>query len=192
MPACGRRYDGASAPSSSPPAAPAGTCSRPRRWPASSTARGVPFALVTDRAAGNGRARCRAGRSTTSTRRARRLGLRRAPAWRCCSLGLGLFEALAGARPPRSGRRGRLRRLCLGADHARGPPAPHAGVVHEQNAVLGRANRAAGAARREVATSFAHTRFVERRPRAGWSAIPVRAAIARCAARSTARRRPAA
>ena len=88
-------------------------------------ARGVPFALVTDRAAGSGRAPCRAGRSTTSHSAAARRGIAAAPpAWRRSRSGSACSTPGAALRPHRSGRRGRLRRLCLGADHARGPPAP--------------------------------------------------------------------
>ena len=78
--------------SSSRPAAPAGTCSRPRRWPASSRRAACRSPWSPIRAAGSGRARCRAGRSTTS--------IRPAPPARCgrrlmamLSLGLGLFDA---------------------------------------------------------------------------------------------------
>ena len=107
---------------SSRPAAPAGMCSRPRRWPASSRRAACRSRWSPTRAAGSGRAHWRAGRSTTSIRRARPARCS-AACWRCCRSALAW--SMPGARSAASIRgRGRLRRLRLGADHARRPPAP--------------------------------------------------------------------
>ena len=72
------------APSFSRPAAPAGMCSPPRRWPASSRRAACRSPWSPIRAAGSGRARCRASRSTTSIS-ASPIGLARRRACRRCA-----------------------------------------------------------------------------------------------------------
>ena len=127
-----------SGPSSSPPAAPAATCSRPWRWPASCARRGQRVALMTDgrgaRYVGDD-APCHlivapaARRGSLGGAAARPWPSRRRPgrsAWRCSR----------GMRPSAAAC---VRRLCLGA--AGRWPRPRSRVpllLHEQNAVLGR------------------------------------------------------
>ena len=141
------------------PAAPAGTCSPPKRWPASSRRAACRSPWSPIRAAGSGRARWRAGRSTTS--------IRQAPPARCgrrlmamMSLGLGLFDAwrALGRIGPSAvvGFGGYASVPTMIAARLRRLPS----MLHEQNAVLGKANRLVlgGAAR--IATSFARTRHI--------------------------------
>ena len=86
-------------------------------------ARGVPFTLVTD-------SRGRQWQGALSRRpihyihSASPTGSLRAPLAGAVLARPRPVRRLARARPHRSRRRGRLRRLCLGADHDRRPPAP--------------------------------------------------------------------
>ena len=143
-------------------------------------ARGVPFALVTDRAAGSGRARCRPADPLHPFAPARsgslgRSLMARAVARRsACSM-----PGAALGRIGPVGRR-RLRRLRLGADHDRRPPAPACRPCCTSRTPCSAAPTACvprGAAR--IATSFARTRRHRRRR----SPARARPAI-RCASRS--------
>ena len=82
-------------------------------------------------------------------------------------------------------RRRRLRRLSLAADGLCRHPARHSdGVIHEQNAVLGRANRLLARRVAAIATSFPSVEFLRRRAeraRQPSPAIRCGPASARCA-----------
>ena len=117
--------------------------------------------------------------------------VRRARGMRSLALGY-LAGAAAGAPPARRRLVGRLRRLCLGADGARG--RQRAGVpplLHEQNAVLGRANRLlarAAAPHRHLASPAGSAPALGRAgPRL--TGNPVRPAIAALGAQPYAARR---
>ena len=139
-------------PSSSPPAAPAGTCSR--REALAARAPGARRA----RRAGHRPARPglrqsalpAVGRSTASAPASLGSGIAGPASGGVCRLGARRCSRPGRLLAPhRARRRRRLRRLRLGADHAGG--AACAGVptvLHEQNAVLGRANRLLAARRR--------------------------------------------
>ena len=170
------------------PAAPAAICSRPRRWPRRSARRGIVVHLATDRARGalrRGVRRRDASTSSPARRCAARDPIAVARDRRRCS-GAACSQALAADRPAQAGGRRRLRRLSDRCRRCwprrwRGVPT----VIHDANAVIGRRQPLAGAARRPrspPASRTSCTTTPELAAKATLTGNPVRPAVVAAAA----------
>ena len=169
------------APSSSPPAAPAAICSRPRRWRANLLARGRRVHLLTDP---RGRCLCRRSCPASTVHRSARRPARRRPGPRRLRprRAGGRHRAGAPAAAPAGARGGhRLWRLSVGADHAGGGLARAADPDPRAERRARPRQPAARAARRRIATGFPETTGLRRgdRARAVQTGNPVRPAILR-------------
>ena len=141
-------------------------------------ARGHGVALVTDRRGGGFGERLPGGRDPSHRRRRPGRHRHRRPRARRRAARRRLLPGSRTDGAPQAVRRRRLRRLRVGSDRTGGEPLGIPTALHEQNAVLGRANRLLAKRATRIATSFASVVGIGTGDRAVLTGNPVRPGIA--------------